>query len=77
MFLIATHLDQSNHLPNQKQGAVDKHDLIVYISSEYHDWKNRRFRLWTKKFNENHNQVSWKNRQIPDVFMGDYLTFSN
>jgi hypothetical protein len=28
-----------------------------------------------KKFNENH-QVSWKNRQIPDVFMGDYLTFS-
>jgi len=29
--LIATHLDQSNYLPNQKQGAVSKYDLTVFI----------------------------------------------
>ncbi len=34
--LIATHLDQSNYLANQKQGAVSKYDfnkynLIVFI----------------------------------------------
>jgi hypothetical protein len=33
MFLIATHLDQSNYLATQKHRAVDKYDLIVYISS--------------------------------------------
>jgi hypothetical protein len=26
-----THLDQSNHLPNQKQGAIDKYDLTRFI----------------------------------------------
>jgi hypothetical protein len=26
-------LEQSNYLPNQKHGAVDKYDLNVYISS--------------------------------------------
>jgi hypothetical protein len=31
-YLIATHLDQSNHLPNQKQGAaVNKCNLTVFI----------------------------------------------
>jgi hypothetical protein len=30
--LIATHLDQSNYLANQKQGAVNKYDLTVFIS---------------------------------------------
>jgi hypothetical protein len=29
--LIATHLDQSNYLPNQKQGAVNECDLCVFI----------------------------------------------
>jgi hypothetical protein len=29
--VIATHLDQSNYLPNQKQGALNKYDLIVFI----------------------------------------------
>ncbi len=29
--LIATHLDQSNYLDNQKQGAVNKYDLTVLI----------------------------------------------
>ncbi len=29
--LIATHLDQSNYLPNQKQGAVNKYYWIVFI----------------------------------------------
>ncbi len=29
--LIATHLDQSNYLANQKQGAVNKYDLTVFI----------------------------------------------
>jgi hypothetical protein len=29
--LIATHLDQSNYLTNQKQGAVNKFDLTVFI----------------------------------------------
>jgi hypothetical protein len=29
--LIATHLDQLNYLPNQKQGAVNKYDLTVFI----------------------------------------------
>jgi hypothetical protein len=29
--LIATHLDQSNYLANQKQGALNKYDLIVFI----------------------------------------------
>jgi hypothetical protein len=42
MFLIATlHLDQSNYLPNQKQGAVDKHDLTMYISSSRSHTNNR------------------------------------
>jgi hypothetical protein len=27
---IATHLDQSNYLANQKQGEVNKYDLIVF-----------------------------------------------
>jgi hypothetical protein len=30
--LLATHLDQSNYLANQKQGAVNKYDLIVFIT---------------------------------------------
>jgi hypothetical protein len=29
--LLATHLDQSNYLANQKQGAVNKYDLTVFI----------------------------------------------
>jgi hypothetical protein len=29
--LIANHLDQSNYLANQKQGEVNKYDLIVFI----------------------------------------------
>jgi hypothetical protein len=29
--LIATHLDQSNYIANQKQGAVNKYYLIVFI----------------------------------------------
>ncbi len=29
--LVATHLDQSNYLANQKQGAVNKYDLTVFI----------------------------------------------
>jgi hypothetical protein len=29
--VIATHLDQSNYLANHKQGALNKHDLIVFI----------------------------------------------
>jgi len=29
--LIATHFDQSNYLANQKQGAVNKYDLTVFI----------------------------------------------
>jgi hypothetical protein len=29
--VIATHLDQSNYLANQKQGALKKYDLIVFI----------------------------------------------
>jgi hypothetical protein len=29
--LVATHLDESNYLVNQKQGAVNKYDLIVFI----------------------------------------------
>ncbi len=29
--LVATHLDESNYLANQKQGAVNKYDLIVFI----------------------------------------------
>jgi hypothetical protein len=29
----AAHLEQSNYLPNQKHGAIDKYDLTVYISS--------------------------------------------
>jgi len=29
--LIATHLDQSIYLANQKQGAVNKYDLTVFI----------------------------------------------
>jgi hypothetical protein len=28
--LIATHLDQSNYLANEKQGAVNSYDLIVF-----------------------------------------------
>jgi hypothetical protein len=28
---IATHLDQSNYLANQKQGAVNKYNFIVFI----------------------------------------------
>jgi hypothetical protein len=29
--VVATHLDKSNYLVNQKQGAVNKYDLIVFI----------------------------------------------
>ncbi len=29
--LIATHLNQSNYLANQKQGAVSKYDLTVFL----------------------------------------------
>jgi hypothetical protein len=29
--VIATHLDQSNYLPNEKQGALNKYDLVVFI----------------------------------------------
>jgi len=29
--LIATHLDQSNYLANEKQGAVNKYELTVFI----------------------------------------------
>jgi hypothetical protein len=29
--LVATHLDESNYLANQKQGAVNKYDLILFI----------------------------------------------
>jgi hypothetical protein len=29
--LIATHLDQSNYLANQKQGTVNKYDLTIFI----------------------------------------------
>jgi hypothetical protein len=29
---IATHLDQSNYLPNQKQGEVNKYDMTVYTT---------------------------------------------
>jgi hypothetical protein len=29
--LIATHLDQSNYLANQKQGVVNKYDFTVFI----------------------------------------------
>jgi hypothetical protein len=29
--LIATHLEQSNYLPNQKQRAINKYDLTVFI----------------------------------------------
>ncbi len=29
--LIATHLEQSNYLPNQKQGAVNEYNLTVFI----------------------------------------------
>jgi hypothetical protein len=29
--LIAKHLDQSNYLANQKQGAVNKYNLTVFI----------------------------------------------
>jgi hypothetical protein len=29
--LIATHLDQSNHLANQRQGVVNKYNLTVFI----------------------------------------------
>jgi hypothetical protein len=28
---MATHLEPSNHLANQKQGAANKHDLTVII----------------------------------------------
>ncbi len=31
LLLIATHLDLSNYLANQKQGAVNKYDLTVFI----------------------------------------------
>jgi len=30
--LIATHFEQSNYLANQKQGTVNKYDLIVFIT---------------------------------------------
>jgi hypothetical protein len=30
--LLATDLDQSSYLANQKQGAVNKYDLIVFIT---------------------------------------------
>jgi hypothetical protein len=30
--LIATHLEESNHLPNQKQAAVKKYDFTVFIT---------------------------------------------
>jgi len=31
--LLATHLNQSNHLPNQKQGAVNQYDSTVFQGS--------------------------------------------
>ncbi len=31
--LIATHLDQSNYLSNQKQGAVNKYDLTEFVKT--------------------------------------------
>jgi hypothetical protein len=30
--LIATHLEESNHLPNQKQAAVNKYDFTVFTT---------------------------------------------
>jgi hypothetical protein len=30
--LIATHLEESNYLPNQKQAAVNKYDFTVFIT---------------------------------------------
>jgi hypothetical protein len=29
---MATHLEESNHLPNQKQAAVTKYDFTVFIT---------------------------------------------
>ncbi len=30
--LLATHLEESNHLPNQKQATVNKYDFTVFIT---------------------------------------------
>jgi hypothetical protein len=30
--LVATHSEQSNYLPNQKQGAVNEYDLTVFMT---------------------------------------------
>ncbi len=42
--LIATHLDESNYLTNQKQGAVNKYDLSVSIDCSKAPWEL--WKLW-------------------------------
>jgi hypothetical protein len=42
--LIATHLDQSNYLTNQKQGGVNKYDLTMFIVCSKAPWEL--WKLW-------------------------------
>jgi hypothetical protein len=56
--LIATHLEQSNYLANQKQGAVNKYDLIVFIR---HCQGSSRRALWKLyNFSGSHTEHQWR-----------------